>query len=77
MQPATNGSVNADEAITVGVGNDKEESGVHDQQKAEEDKMPITVRFRRQVKASCRQCCTVKTLKRKLPILQWLPSCYR
>ena len=66
--------MNAEEAITIGTGNEKEESGVQDLQKEEEDKMPVTVRIRRRVKDSCRQCCTVKTLKRKLPILQWLPS---
>nr|KAG5709814.1 hypothetical protein BaRGS_032638 [Batillaria attramentaria] len=67
--PASNGSVNAEEAIAVS--NEKQEA----KEKQEDlDKMALTVRVRQQVKDGCRNCCSVRTLKKKLPIIQWLPK---
>ena len=39
----------------------------------EENNMRITVHAHRQVQAYLADCCTAKTLKRKLPIMRWLP----
>jgi hypothetical protein len=36
--------------------------------------MTMRLRVRQQVKDAARNCCSTKTLKRKLPILQWLPK---
>ncbi|KAL8588953.1 hypothetical protein ACOMHN_065735 [Nucella lapillus] len=76
--PATNGSVNAEDGtITISGVTEKEEKtedGEVGGVPAAKENLPVGVRLRRRVKESARQCCTVRTLKRKLPILQWLPS---
>lgn len=65
--PASNGSLNAEEAVTIQ--NDKQAAS-----ERQEDNMPVNVRIRQQVKDGCRSCCSVRTLKKKLPIIQWLPK---
>ncbi|XP_070180155.1 sodium-independent sulfate anion transporter-like [Littorina saxatilis] len=76
-EPASNGSVNADDA-TITIGNEKHlESAapvvVKDNDNDGKD-MTLSVRIRRRARSSVQQCCSMRTLKRKLPILQWLPS---
>ncbi|PVD37442.1 hypothetical protein C0Q70_00032 [Pomacea canaliculata] len=71
FQPAPNGSVNDDHiAFSNDVGDQGENGGEHPQT----EEVPTSLRVRRKVKESCRKCFSMKTLKRKLPIIQWLPK---
>ncbi|XP_025114550.1 sodium-independent sulfate anion transporter-like [Pomacea canaliculata] len=71
LQPAPNGSVNDDHiAFSNDVGDQGENGGEHPQT----EEVPTSLRVRRKVKESCRKCFSMKTLKRKLPIIQWLPK---
>ncbi|XP_076444459.1 sodium-independent sulfate anion transporter-like isoform X2 [Babylonia areolata] len=78
--PATNGGINAEDtsvSITRGgreKGEKAEAAGVEEGIPVAKEEVPVGARLRRRLKESARQCCSVRTLKRKLPIIQWLPS---